>query len=273
MENLKNFNELMFLKNFSEKTIKNYMSIVVNVSNQLGKNSESVTETDLRSYLLGKRNYSASTRTAVINAFKCYYRLCFDKDFDNKILPRPKSEQKQPDILSVDEMQSVIDSFSNLKHKTIVCLMYSCALRVGEVTNLKVKDIDSKLNKITIKNGKGKVDRIVMLDNSILELIRKYWIEYQTKEYLFEGSKGGRYSEKSIQTLVKVAVNKVGIKKRISSHSLRHSCLTQLIKDGVDLRTVQKIAGHKNINTTAGYIKLMDSDILGTISPISKIKI
>ena len=259
----------MFLKNFSEKTVKNYISIIVNVSNQLGKNSEDVTESDLRSYLLGKRNYSSSTRMAVINAFKCYYRLCFDKGFDNKILPRPKVEQKQPDILSTEEMQSIINSFTNLKHKAIVCLMYSCAMRVGEVTNLKVKDIDSKLNKITIKNGKGKIDRIVMLDNGLLELIRKYWIEYQTKEYLFEGAKGGRYSEKSIQTLVKVATAKVGIKKNISSHSLRHSCLTQMIKNGVDLRTVQKIAGHKNINTTAGYIKLMDFDILRTISPIS----
>ncbi len=271
MENLKNFNELMFLKNFSEKTVRNYISIVTNVSNSLGKNSESVTETDLRGYLLGKRNYSSSTRMAVINAFKCYYRLCFDKYFDNKILPRPKVEQKQPDILSIEEMQSIINSFTNLKHKTIVCLMYSCAMRVGEVTNLKVKDIDSKLNKIVIKNGKGKIDRIVMLDKSILELMRKYWEVYQTKEYLFEGAKGGRYSEKSIQTLVKVATAKVGINKKISSHSLRHSCLTQMIKNGVDLRTVQKIAGHKNINTTAGYIKLMDTDILGTVSPISSI--
>jgi integrase/recombinase XerD len=273
MENLKNFNELMFLKNFSEKTVRNYISIVTNVSNSLGKNSESVTETDLRGYLLGKRNYSSSTRMAVINAFKCYYRLCFDKDFDNKILPRPKVEQKQPDILSTEEVQSIINSFINLKHKTIVCLMYSCAMRVGEVTNLKVKDIDAKLNKITIKNGKGKIDRIVMLDKSVLELMRKYWEVYQTKEYLFEGAKGGRYSEKSIQTLVKVATAKAGINKKISSHSLRHSCLTQMIKNGVDLRTVQKIAGHKNINTTAGYIKLMDEDILGTVSPISSIVI
>ena len=273
MENLKNFNELMFLKNFSEKTVKNYMSIIVNVSKQLGKNSEDVKEIDLRGYLLGKRNYSSSTRMAVINAFKCYYRLCFDKDFNNKILPRPKVEQKQPDILSTEEMQSIVNSFTNLKHKTIVCLMYSCALRVGEVINLKVKDVDSKLNKITIKNGKGKIDRIVMLDKSLLELIRKYWVTYQTKEYLFEGSKGGRYSEKSIQCLVKSASEKVGIKKKISSHSLRHSCLTQMIKNGVDLRTVQKIAGHKNINTTAGYIKLIDSDILGTVSPISNIKL
>lgn len=273
METLKNFNELMFLKNFSKKTVDMYNSTVVTTSNRIGKLPENINELDLREYLLSNKQYSSSSRMAIINAFKCYFRLCFDRDFDNKILPRPKVEQKQPDILSTEEMQSIINSFNNLKHKTIVCLMYSCAMRVGEVTNLKVKDIDSKLNKIVIKNGKGKIDRIVMLDKSLLDLIRKYWSEYQTKEYLFEGAKGGRYSEKSIQNLVKIATSKVGINKKISSHSLRHSCLTQLIKNGVDLRTVQKIAGHKNINTTAGYIKLVDSDILGTISPISNIQL
>lgn len=273
METMKNFNELMFLKNFSEKTVKMYNTTVLYVSEKIGKQPSDITEYDLRAYLLENKKYSSSTRMAIINSFKCYYRLVFDKDFDNKILPRPKVEQKQPDILSIEEVQSSIDSIQNLKHKAIFSLMYSCAMRVGEVCNLKVKDLDTKNDKIIIKNGKGKIDRIVMLDHSLLKLLREYWIVYKTSEYLFEGSKGGRYSEKSIQTLVKCAVTKVGIKKKISSHSLRHSCLTQLIKDGTDLRTVQKIAGHKNINTTAGYIKIMDSDVLGTISPLSKIKL
>jgi integrase/recombinase XerD len=273
MKTMKNFNELMFLKNFSEKTITMYNRNVLYVSDKIGKEPSDITEYDLRTYLLNNKLYSSSTRMAIINSFKCYYRLVFDRDFDNKILPRPKVEQKQPDILSIEEVQVLIDSICNLKHKAIFSLMYSCAMRVGEVCNLRVKDLDTKNDKIVIKNGKGKIDRIVMLDNGLLKLLRQYWTVYQTKEYLFEGSTGGRYSEKSIQTIVKSAVLKVGIKKNISSHSLRHSCLTQLIKDGVDLRTVQKIAGHKNINTTAGYIKIIDSDILGTVSPLSKIKL
>jgi len=261
MDDLKNFNELMFLKNFSKNTVTLYNSTLITVVNKLGKPLSEITETDLRGYLLENKHYSSSTRMGIINAFKCYYRLCFDKDFNHKILPRPRVEQKQPDILSVEEMQLIINTINNLKHKSIVSLMYSCALRVSEVINLKVKDIDAKNDKIIIKCGKGKIDRVVMLDKNLLKLLRDYWNAYKTKEYLFEGAKGLKYSETSIQNIVKVAVAKVGIKKRISSHSLRHSCLTQLIKDGVDLRTVQKIAGHKNINTTAGYIKLMDVDI------------
>lgn len=273
MNNLQNFQELMYLKNFSQKTIDAYVRNILNVSVSIGKNIDNIDEYDLRKYLLSKKDYSSSSRMMVINAWRCFYKLCFDRDFDNKILPRPLVEQKQPDILSVEEMQAMINSIENLKHKTIVCLMYSCGLRVSEVINLKIKDIDNRNNKISIKNGKGKVDRIVMLDLSILELMRKYWSVYQTKEYLFEGAQGGKYSEKSVQNIVKNTANKLGIKKKISSHSLRHSCLTQLIKDGVDLRTVQKIAGHKNINTTANYIKMVDADIIGTKSPISNIKL
>jgi integrase/recombinase XerD len=272
MNNLQNFKELMFLKNFSEKTINSYLKNLQNVSSNIGKDIDVISETDLRKYLMSKKHYSSSSRMMIINAWKCFYKLCLEKEFDHKILPRPIVEQKHPDILSIEEMQMMIDSIENVKHKTIVCLMYSCGMRVSEVVDLKIKDIDSKNSKIIIRNGKGKVDRIVMLDSGILDLMRKYWSAYATKEYLFEGSKGGKYSVKSVQTIVKNAANKIGIKKKISSHLLRHSCLTQLIKDGIDLRTVQKIAGHKNINTTAGYIKIIDVDIIGTKSPISNIK-
>lgn len=273
MNDLENFKELMFLKNFSEKTINSYVSNIKYVSENIGKKINEIDEHDLRKYLINKKHYSSSSRMMIINSWKCFFKLCCNKDFDNKILPRPKMEQKQPDILSIDEFQKMVNSVSNLKHKAIICLMYSCALRVGEVTNLKIKDIDSANNKIQIKKGKGKIDRIVMLDKSILILLRNYWQHYRTNEYVFEGAKGGKYSEKSIQTIIKRLANQIGLTKKISSHSLRHSSLTQMVKDGVDLRKVQKIAGHKNINTTAGYIKLIDTDIIDTISPISKIDI
>jgi len=210
---------------------------------------------------------------SIINSFKALYREMFNRRFDHDILPRPKMEQRQPDVLSTEEFQLLLNGIVNLKHKSIVALMYSSALRVSELINLKVKDIDSKNKKINIRSSKGKIDRVVMLDESILNLLRQYWGQYKTVEYLFEGEKGGKYSVTSVQNIVKSKAKSAGINKRISSHSLRHSCLTQLIKNGVDLRRVQKIAGHKNINTTAGYIKIIDSDILNTESPIKSISI
>ena len=275
MDNFDLFTENLLLRNLSKATIKSYCSQISLVSRTLKKDIDLIDENDLRTLIVNskERSLSSSTQMSIINAFKAYFKEIHNREFNHKILPRPKVEQKQPDILSTSEFQSILDSIINLKHRTIVCLMYSVGLRVSEVINLELKDIDSKNNKINIRNAKGRVDRIVMLDDSILELMRRYWEQYKTKKYLIEGSKGDIYSSKSIQQIVQTAVKKVGIDKKISSHSLRHSCFTQLIKNGVDLRTVQKLAGHKNINTTANYIGLIDNDILSTISPITSIKI
>lgn len=275
MENFDLFTENLLLRNLSKATIRSYCSQISLVSRTLKKDIDLIDENDLRTLIVkGKaRNLSSSTQMSIINAFKAYFKEIHNRKFNHEILPRPKVEQKQPDILSTEEFQSILDSVTNLKHRTIICLMYSVGLRVSEVINLKIKDVDSKNNKINIRNAKGKIDRVVMLDQSVLELMRKYWDTYKTKEYLIEGAKGDVYSAKSIQQIVQTAVKKLGINKKISSHSLRHSCFTQLIKNGTDLRTVQKLAGHKNINTTANYIKLIDNDILSTVSPINSIKI
>jgi len=274
MSNFDLFQEKLLLRNLSASTIQNYCSQIKLISSRLKKEIDLIDENDLKSIIVkGKqRNISSSTQMSIINAFKSYFKEVHNRKFDHDILPRPKVEQKQPDILSIDEFQKMVNSITNLKHKTIVCLMYSVGLRVSEVINLKLKDIDSTNKKINIRNSKGKTDRIVMLDDSILGLMRSYWEQYKTKSYLFEGAKGDVYSTKSIQSVVKKAALSVGLTKNISSHSLRHSCFTQLIKNGVDLRTVQKLAGHKNINTTANYIKIIDDDVLSTVSPINSIK-
>lgn len=275
MDYLKELEEQLLLKNFSDKTIKSYLSNISFVSRTLKKDPFEITELDLRWYVVGnkKRKLSSSSQMMVINSFKSFFKYIHGRNFDHSILPRPKVDQKQPDVLSIEEFQSLINTIHNLKHRAIVCLMYSCGIRVSELINIQLKDIDVSNNKLIIRSGKGKVDRIVMLDNSIIELLRNYWSVYKTKKMLFEGAKGDLYSSKSIQNIVKRAVLMAGISKRISSHSLRHSCFTQLIKNGVDIRTVQKIAGHKNINTTANYIKILDEDVLNTVSPISGIKI
>lgn len=273
MDYIQEYKELMFLKNMSPRTISNYVGVLSHVSRFCKKSPEEILETDIRKYLLSKREYSSSSRMNTINAFKSFYSVVLDKRFDHRVLPRPKVEQKQPDILSVEEVSSILKSIVNIKHRAIVALMYSCALRVGEVINLKISDIDTKNHKINIRNGKGKVDRVVMLDQSLLVLLRGYYTVYRTSVYVFEGAKGSRYSQRSIQAIIKSSVARCGILKNISTHSMRHSCLTQLVKDGVDLRSVQKLAGHKNINTTANYIKMVDSDVLGIISPLSKVSL
>lgn len=277
MNNFDYFKERLLLRNMSDRTINSYVKTIELVSKRTCIDIDLINENVLKEYIIDckkkKRKLSSSSQMAVINSFKAYFREVHQVEFNHKILPRPKVEQKQPDILSLEEMELIIKSIDNIKHKAIVILMYSCGLRVSELISLKITDIDSKNNKINIRNSKGKVDRIVMLDELVLKTLRDYWKLYKTSKYLFEGQKGDKYSITSVQNIVKKTVKKLGINKKISSHSLRHSCLTQLIKNGVDLRTVQKIAGHRNINTTAGYIKIIDSDILSTKSPIQLLNI
>jgi integrase/recombinase XerD len=275
MDNMELFKEKLLLKNMSSRTIELYTRTIQLVSERIGIGIDSITEDDLKNHILcnKKRVLSTSTQMGIINAFKIYFKEIKKQKFDTEILPRPKIYQRQPDILSTEEFQSLLDCTNNLKHRAIIILMYSCALRVSEVINLKLSDIDSKNKKLNIRASKGNIDRVVMLDDKLLDTLRTYWKIYKTKEYVFEGVTGNKYSTNSVQNIVKNKAKEAGINKRISSHSLRHSCLTQLIKNGVDLRRVQKIAGHKNINTTANYIKIVDSDIIDTISPISSIRV
>jgi site-specific recombinase XerD len=196
MDSITNFNELMILKNFSKSTIKLYNSSIIQCSKSIKKEPENIDENDLRAYLLKNKHLSSSTKMSIINSFKTFYRLCFDRDFNHKILPRPKVEQKQPDILSIEEVQNMITKTTNLKHKAIICLMYSCALRVSEVVNLKIKDIDYKLDTDDCSD-------IYIKENPIYELVKdefETWInefaDNETKEMYtgsFEEMYGGSY--------------------------------------------------------------------------------
>lgn len=273
MENLDKYRDYLLLRNMSDSTINSYVNNITVVSQRINKQPTDITEFDLVKYIVGdkKRKLSSSSQALLINSFKSFFKIIHDREFDKKILPRPKVEQRQPDILSVSEIQELLDCIVNIKHKAIIALMYSGALRVSEVINLKLKDIDYKNNKINIRQAKGKIDRFIPLSNKILKLLVKYFNIYRTKEYLFEGATGNQYSKTSIQNIVKSKVKKLGITKSISTHSIRHSSITHMIKSGVNLRVVQKIAGHKNINTTAGYIKIYDNDIMDIVNPIENI--
>lgn len=268
------FENLMVLKGYSENTINNYLSIfdiVIKEDDEIFNKSED----DIISFLsrkISKGKYSSSYVAQYVSVFNIIIRDILKRSDKIKI-PHPKKPTKHPDILSIDEMQKMINSVDNIKHKTIVALMYSTGMRVSEACSLKIKDIDSSNGFISIRNAKGKIDRKVMLDKSILEMLRNYYKVYRPNEYLFIGSKGHEYSERSVQQIVTKAAKKVGIKKNISTHSLRHSCFTQLLRNGVDIRYIQKLAGHKNISTTAMYLQITDYDVLNIQSPIGSIKL
>ncbi len=156
----------------------------------------------------------------------------------------------------------------NIKHRTMLSLIYSCGLRCGELLKMKPKDIDSKRMLVMIRLAKGKKDRIVPLSEKVLQLLREYYKRYRPKEWLFEGQKVGEaYSERSLQLVLKHAIEKAGIKKPVSLHWLRHSYATHLLESGTDLRYIQELLGHKSSKTTEIYTHVSTKSIQNIRSP------
>jgi site-specific recombinase XerD len=224
-------------------------------------------------YLVKERGISASYQNQAINAIKFYYEKVKGGTRTFYQLERPLKEQKLPTVLSVEEVQAMIKSCTNLKHKTIMMLCYSGGLRVSELLSLRVKDVDSKRMQLFIRAGKGKKDRYTLLSEKLLPLLRAYYKEYNPKDFLIEGSDGGPYSERSVQSIIKVAVRKVKIAKRVTVHTLRHSFATHLLENGTDLRYIQSLLGHGSSKTTEVYTHVTSKAFKGIKSPLDDLDI
>lgn len=211
-------------------------------------------------YIL-KYNYSSSFQNQVVNAVKMFVHVIQESKFNIDQIERPRRDKKLPVVLSKEEVSKLIELTTNLKHKTILALIYSAGLRISEALSMKPKDIDSKRMLIHVKNAKGKKDRYTLLSEKILLLLREYYTIYKPKKYLFEGQNGGQYSSRSAQAVLKEAASRAGITKPISLHTLRHSFATHLLEGGTDLRFIQELLGHSSPKTTMIYTHVSNSNL------------
>jgi integrase/recombinase XerD len=218
-------------------------------------------------YIL-KNNFSSSFQNQVVNAVKLYFSAIQHKKMDVELIHRPRREKVLPNVLSKEEVKAILNVHVNIKHKMMLSLIYSCGLRCGELLALRPVHIDSKRNIILLKSTKGKKDRIVPLSPLILKMLREYYKIYKPKIYLFEGSTLGEpYSEKSLQSVLKQAIKKVGIAKPVTLHWLRHSYATHLLESGTDLRYIQELLGHSSSKTTEIYTHVSTKSIQQIKSP------
>ena len=235
--------------NYSPRTRDNYMShIKLFLENLRDKQIIHCNSIDFQSYLDSYKFTSVSQQNQVINSIRFLYKEVLGKKYDKVSFKRPRTEKKLPKVIDGDYIKSQLSKIENLKHKSILTLTYSVGLRVSEVVNLKIEDIDSKRMLIHIKNSKGRKDRIVPLSQTVLELLRQYFKEYKPKVYLFNGQNGLQYSIGSCQKIYKKYIDSDS-----SIHTLRHSSFTNLLESGTDLRIIQKIAGHSSSKTTEIY--------------------
>jgi site-specific recombinase XerD len=204
-------------------------------------------------YLIEKRKLSVSTQNTAINAIKFFYEKILKQERKVYDLDRPMREIKLPRVLSQQEIFKIFGSINNLKHKLMMMVIYSGGLRRSELLNLRKGDLDIDRGVIFIRGGKGRKDRQTLLAENIVPYFEAYLKEYKPLYWLFEGEDGGKYSASSLQKILKVAVARAGIDRRITLHMLRHSFATHLLEGGTSTRYIQFLLGHESPKTTEMY--------------------
>lgn len=262
---------------YSENTIKVYTEMFEEFINyyedtEIDDISEAMI-TDFLLYLVNTRHVSSSYQNQSINAIKFYYEKVLGGKRTFYMINRPRDEEYLPEVLNNEEITAILNVTENLKHKAILMTIYSAGLRIGEAINLKIKDIDSQRMQIRVEQGKGKKDRYTLLGVKTLEVLRKYVAEHKPEVWLFEGAKGQKYSQRGIQNILRNAVKKLGIKKRITVHTLRHSFATHLLEAGTDLRYIQSLLGHANSKTTEIYTHITTKGFDQIKSPLDNLNI
>jgi len=175
-------------------------------------------------------------------------------------------------VLSQEEVKKVLDAHINPKHRLMLAMIYGCGLRCGELLNLKAEHIDSDRLILNIRQGKGQKDRIVPLSPRLLNMLREYYRLYRPRIWLFEGMTAGQpYDQRSLQQVMKTALQKAGINKPATLHWLRHSYATHLLESGTDLRYIQELLGHQSSRTTEIYTHVSKLSIQNIISPFDKL--
>jgi len=271
-QHLISFKNYMNFRRYSQNTIKTYADALevffrfykdqapesLNIENIINFNT---------SYIL-KKNLSASYQNQVINAIKLFYRNRFNRAMEVDFIQRPRREKRLPNVLSKNEVKSILEAPTNLKHRAMLSLIYACGLRRSELLNLTLKDILSDRNLLFIRQSKGKKDRVVPISIKLIEILRDYYKAFKPKTWLFEGQEvGKKYSDRSIQLVLNQAVEKAKIVKPVSLHWLRHSYATHLLESGTDLRYIQELLGHSSSRTTEIYTHVSTRNLQQIRSP------
>jgi integrase/recombinase XerD len=259
------------LKRYANNTAKTYIQCFEKfINSQKEQDLMRINEQDIQHYLqqLIQHKKSNSYVNQMINSIKFYYEIV--KEMPNRFysVERPRKEFTLPKVLSKEEIKNIIDAAGTIKHRCILSLMYSSGIRIGELLQLKIEDIDSKRMLIRVNQGKGKRDRMTLLSEKVLLDLRIYYQQTRPKNYLFESPDGQMYSASSVQKILKKAAITCGIRKNVNPHMLRHSFATHLLESGTDLRYIQTLLGHKSSKTTEIYTHVATNTFISIKNPL-----
>ena len=261
-------------RNLRESTISLYSKNVSYFLRCIRKPLSSLSLEDAEFFLSYKRSQGISPETYnhYRSAIRFFYKKVLLIDWDDDLLPAMKRERHLPVVLSRSEMEAVIDSASNLKHKAMIALMYSSGLRVSEVIHLHYEDISRSDMSIHVRQAKGRIDRYSILSKRTLAILTQYWFAYgKPKDILFPSSSTGTYlNTATVNQFFKQSARRAGITRKVSSHACRHSFATHLFEDGAPLPYIQSLLGHTDPRSTMVYIHVSNKSLLGIKSPFDR---
>jgi len=257
------------IRKYSYKTIKAYIGILKRYFSFKKENLEKFNEENIKDFLqiLVKKDYSASVINQTINAIQFFYREII-KVQQKVHFHYAKKPQKIPVVLSRNEIDEILENITNGKHRLMISLSYGAGLRISEIRDLKVKDFDFEDLTIHLKSSKGQKDRLTIFPEKLKTHLQNQIAGKNSDEFIFESNHGGKLSERSLQKVFQKALQKSNIKKPATFHSLRHSFATHLLENGIDVRYVQELLGHKNIRTTQRYTQVSNLKLKNIKSPL-----
>ncbi|WP_224744003.1 tyrosine-type recombinase/integrase [Pontibacter aquaedesilientis] len=271
--------EKLYLLNYSLNTIRTYHSLLLRFFNgHRDKGLEAINgfgTGEINEYhrqMVQSQKYSFSLINQSINAIKFYFhRVLGRHTLDLSQVERPEKPSRLPAVLSKEEVKRILQATDNLKHRCMLQLLYAGGLRIGEVINLKITDVQSGRNMLLIRGGKGKKDRTTLLSQKLLESLREYYKAYRPKIWLFEGQHGGQYTVESLRNVFRAAKEKAGVRTKATPHTLRHSFATHLLEQGTDLRYIQTLLGHRSSKTTEIYTHVTSYALDKITSPLDNL--
>jgi integrase/recombinase XerD len=276
--------EELVRRNYAETTMRSYLQAMEDFRRFIQKRLDQVSSEEIRKYqvhLLEERKLEPGTVAYRVAALRFFYVRTLKRPAMREDLPypnSPKHARRLPTILTPEEVSRLIDSARNLFHYAMLLTMYSAGLRRSELCKLKVSNIDSGRMVIRIERGKGGVDREVPLNPKLLTTLREYWRWMRPKTYLFPGTRNGWRADKPITPkviweAVQEAARKAGIQKHVTPHTLRHCFATHMLEDGADLRTIQVLMGHKDIEATTRYLHVSPKRLQAATDPLERIAV
>ena len=267
-------NYVSYLKGmrYAKSTVMSYFTFIADFVEFLGNTPINEANNDsVRLFIeqqVKTRKYAISTHRQLVSAIKHFADLYPDCQITGEDLKRPYKSSYKPVVLSKEEIIDLLRVTKNLKHRTILALLYSSGLRIGELLSLELRDIDIDRRQVFVRNSKGRKDRMVVLAESFIPLFQNYYMTYRPKQYFVEGPNNTQYHSTSVRSFLKRSCTLARIAKRVTPHTLRHSYATHLIENGVGLRHVQDLLGHSRPETTMIYTHIAQKDLMHVRSPL-----